>query len=101
MLYNLIGTIGFFLLAVGLLADLTRRTARTTVYALMSAGATLAFFASAALGHRTLAVFFAVSAGLFAWLWWHSGGGDGTKRRLRRLAGRFHSVRRTAPAGAS
>ncbi|MFC8332794.1 hypothetical protein [Streptomyces olivaceus] len=31
------------------------------------------------------------------WLWWHSGGGDGPRRRLRRLAGRFTGVRRTAP----
>jgi hypothetical protein len=36
-----------------------------------------------------------------AWMWWNSGGGDDTKRRLKRWASRFHGVRRTAPAGAS
>lgn len=33
-----------------------------------------------------------------AWKWWNSGGGDGTKRRLKRWASRFQGVRRTAPA---
>lgn len=37
---------------------------------------------------------------LFAWLWWHSGGGDGTRRRLKSWAGRFQGVRRTAPSNA-
>lgn len=35
-----------------------------------------------------------------AWLWWNSGGGDGTKRRLKKWAGRFQGVRRTAPSNA-
>jgi general stress protein CsbA len=35
-----------------------------------------------------------------AWLWWNDGGGDDTKRRLKRWAGRFQGVRRTAPQGA-
>lgn len=37
-------------------------------------------------------------AAVFEWAWWHSGGGHGTKRRLRRLRARFAGVRRTAPA---
>lgn len=32
-----------------------------------------------------------------AWAWWHSGGGDGTRRRLKAWARRFRGVRRTAP----
>lgn len=39
-------------------------------------------------------------AALFAWLWWHSGGGDGPRRRFKSWARRFQAVRRTAPAGA-
>lgn len=39
------------------------------------------------------------AAGYLGWKWWDGGGGDGTRRRLRRWARRFHGVRRTAPAG--
>ena len=34
----------------------------------------------------------------FAWSWWNGGGGDDTKRRLRKWARKFQGVRRTAPA---
>jgi hypothetical protein len=37
---------------------------------------------------------------VFAWLWWANGGGDDTKKRLRKIAKRFEPVRRTAPQGA-
>lgn len=33
-------------------------------------------------------------------LWWISGGGDGTKRRLRKLKEKFEGKRRTAPVTA-
>ena len=36
----------------------------------------------------------------FAWSWWNGGGGDDTKRRLRRWVRKFEGVRRTAPVGA-
>ncbi|MGW2725645.1 hypothetical protein [Streptomyces sp. NPDC001492] len=42
-------------------------------------------------------------AAVTAWCaydWWHKGGGDGTRRRLKRWARRFQGVRRTAPQGA-
>lgn len=48
-------------------------------------------------------LFYAVlDAGAFAWLlwnWWNNGGGDNTRRRLRRWARAFQGIRRTAPAG--
>lgn len=56
--------------------------------------------AQAVIGRLTLA---AATAGLLVWttwLWWTHGGGDGTRRRLRRLRSRFAGVRRTAPAAA-
>lgn len=37
---------------------------------------------------------------LFIWLWWKSGGGDDTKRRLRSLMKTFEPTRRTAPVHA-
>jgi hypothetical protein len=47
-------------------------------------------------------IFSAPGTGYWAWIWWNSGGGDGTKRRLKAFRRRFKGVRRTAPAlGAS
>lgn len=34
---------------------------------------------------------------IWLWLWWKSGGGDDTKKRLRKLKDKFRPVRRTAP----
>jgi len=48
----------------------------------------------------TLGSLNAGSCGMFIWLWWRSGGGDDTKRRLRKLGQAFTGVRRTAPAAA-
>lgn len=46
----------------------------------------------------------AVISGAFSaycfYAWWHGGGGDHTRRRLRQLRRRFEGVRRTAPATA-
>jgi ABC-type dipeptide/oligopeptide/nickel transport system permease component len=42
----------------------------------------------------------AAFAAWHAWVWWHSGGGDDTKRRLKSLGRRFQGVRRTAPSHA-
>lgn len=36
----------------------------------------------------------------FGWLWWKSGGGDDTKKRLRELGKKFEGQRRTAPQAA-
>jgi hypothetical protein len=42
----------------------------------------------------------AASTALHAWAWWHGGGGDGTRRRLKKWGRRFQGVRRTAPTTA-
>jgi len=34
---------------------------------------------------------------IFIWAWWNKGGGNGTKRKLRKLARKFKPVRRAAP----
>lgn len=41
------------------------------------------------------------AAAFFIWSWWNSGGGDGTRRRLRKSARTFRGIRRTAPVGGS
>ncbi|MFD8901275.1 hypothetical protein [Streptomyces ardesiacus] len=51
-------------------------------------------------GNTVAASISAGAAACFAWMWWNGGGGDGTKRRVRKWARRFRGVRRTAPAGA-
>lgn len=53
------------------------------------------------LQHR---VFWSYFAAIFTawWLydWWHSGGGDDTKKRLRKLKRKFQPMRRMAPVTA-
>ncbi|MEW1565763.1 hypothetical protein AB0454_22590 [Streptomyces sp. NPDC093509] len=60
------------------------------VYAVAAVGCAIA-------GWRTALYMNVAGGALFAWMWWNSGGGDDTKRRLKSWAGRFEGVRRTAP----
>ena len=88
---------GYVLLAVGWAGTLTRRLsprAADAVFFLMSA----CFLVSdAARGDRIAASVQAAFCAVFAYFWWHRGGGDGTRRRLRSLRRKFSGVRRTAP----
>lgn len=43
----------------------------------------------------------AALSAVFAWMWWRSGGGGGTRHRLRSVWQEFVAVRRTAPVHAS
>lgn len=73
---------------------------RRTGYALMAWSVALSGLRDVLKGNAFWA---ALDAGLMAWFlwaWWNSGGGDGTRRRLRRWARRFQGVRRTAPVAA-
>ncbi|KAB7835484.1 hypothetical protein [Streptomyces mobaraensis] len=59
--------------------------------------ASLLFTLSGVLASSTGYASYAAGNTAFAgWLWWESGGGDDTKRRLRRWAGRFQGARCTA-----
>jgi hypothetical protein len=49
--------------------------------------------AGPALVAATVVLVFVVASAM----WWTHGGGDGPKRRLRRLRARFRAVRRSAP----
>jgi hypothetical protein len=42
----------------------------------------------------------AMAIALGIWNWWNGGGGDDTKRKLRKFKNAFEGVRRTAPAAA-
>lgn len=70
-------------------------------YALQGAGNTINSFTSFHYEHDVFnGDFQAVLAGFMLWLWWRNGGGDGTKRRLKKLKERFEGTRRTAPVTA-
>lgn len=68
--------------------------------ALMALGSALNLPESV-LHHST--VYTAMNVAVMIWYgmdWWRNGGGDGTKRRLKKVAKKFEGVRRTAPQGA-
>lgn len=48
-------------------------------------------------GMHFYAALYAACGAVNFYVWWHRGGGDGTKRRLRSLVRKFTPVRRTAP----
>jgi len=43
------------------------------------------------------AVWDAIWTAFYLWVWWNGGGGDKTKKRLKKLARKFSPVRRAAP----
>jgi hypothetical protein len=90
---------GMAFLVCGLAVQLTVPRHRRLGY-LLSAGAQAVFALSDFLDRLPSGALNAACCAWYLWLWWHSGGGDGTKRRLRRLRTRFTGVRRTAPATA-
>jgi hypothetical protein len=67
--------------------------AMTVLYAAASVGCAIA-------GWTSVLYLSIAGAAWFAWMWWNSGCGDDTKRRLKSWSRRFQGVRRTAPAGA-
>ncbi|MCM1977168.1 hypothetical protein [Streptomyces sp. G1] len=86
------------LIVCGLAALLTRRLPVRRVHAMSGFGTLLGGIHSVREGDWFSALINAALCAGFAWLWWHNGGGDGTRRRLHQLRRRFQSVRRTAPA---
>ncbi|MFF1574828.1 hypothetical protein ACFVWR_18975 [Leifsonia sp. NPDC058292] len=81
---------------LGLIAH-TRGMRATPYYGVTAAAFTVAGIGNVVMGDSN-AYLQAVAAAVNAWLWWHSGGGDGTKRRLKSWASRFQGIRRTAPS---
>lgn len=69
-----------------------------TFYALVASTNCVGLIVSVAVHNQITASINAASTAIAAYMWWRDGGGDDTKRRLRRWARKFHGVRRTAPA---
>jgi hypothetical protein len=88
------------LIALNNLLWLSGRISHKTATGWMAVLATGAGIGSAIAGWTSNVYLHAVGAAWMAWLWWHGGGGDDTKRRLKSWGRRFEGVRRTAPAGA-
>lgn len=84
----------------GLAALFTRRLPLYQINGLMSLGNALSALSNILTADTTAASVSAGFAALSGWLWWKGGGGDDTKRRLKRWARRFQGVRRTAPSHA-
>jgi hypothetical protein len=88
-------------LALIAFAVLLGRTSRNTTWALVAAANACFFAGNLAIGNKISSAVTAATLALSLWHWWNSGGGDGTKRRLRDWKRRFEGVRRTAPVTAS
>lgn len=91
---------GCALALCGLTGQLTHRIRTHHAHGLMAVSYLLYLTAALLQHHHTRAVFWAAGLAWFTWLWWHNGGSDGTRRRLREWRRRFEGVRRTAPATA-
>jgi hypothetical protein len=82
------------------LAGLFGRLTRPQVSGIVALGCIPSIVAFVLDGATVVASVFAALGAINAWGWWNGGGGDGTRRRLRKWARRFQGVRRTAPQGA-
>ena len=101
MITTLFLSVALTAMAIGLAAFFRRWGARcVNGWMAIANGANAAF--NALTGDRAMACFASAVCAYAAWLWWKSGGGDGTKRRLKSWVRKFSGVRRTAPvAGAA
>lgn len=98
-------TLGLYLtsLATMMVAGWLVLTGRITMHqtsGIAALGTIPASVAACLDGITSVAAMFAALGAVNAWIWWQSGGGDGTRRRLKSWVRRFHGVRRTAPQGA-
>jgi hypothetical protein len=88
------------IMAGALLARALRRISETTTYGVMALSQVVSCLGGFVAGNTVAASISGAGAGYLAWQWRNGGGGDGTRRRLRKWGRRFRGVRRTAPAGA-
>lgn len=99
-MYLALITIGGLVIWPAVLASLLGRISYPQASGIVALGSAPIIAAFALDGAKSVASAFAALAALNAWAWWHGGGGDGTRRRVKSWARRFRGVRRTAPQGA-
>lgn len=83
------------------MARLARRITKNAYHALFATGFAVNLIASVMDRSVCGAPVSAAGLALSLWFWWNGGGGDGTKRRLKKWVATFKGVRRTAPVGTS
>ncbi|MEU3683730.1 hypothetical protein AB0E99_22720 [Streptomyces sp. NPDC030592] len=91
--------VGALLIGAAVIGYCTGRFHLRQLWAGLSLGNAACLVAELLSDNRVMAGFSTGAVAVGVWMWWISGGGDGTRRRLRDLARRFQGVRRTAPAG--
>lgn len=96
MIASLFYSSGIALAVVGWVA-IFRHAAPRTVSGWFAMANGLFVVANALAGDRLMGCVSAALCAYSAWSWWRSGGGDGTKRRLKSWARKFRGVRRAAP----
>lgn len=99
-LFALLFWAGTALVILTLAATALGWISQRTAYGILALSQTVVGAGGFVSSNTTAASISTAGAALLAWQWWNGGGGDGTKRRLRNLARRFHGTRRTAPTGA-
>ncbi|WP_326804911.1 hypothetical protein OIE49_29440 [Streptomyces sp. NBC_01788] len=92
--------IGGGLLACAVAGRLTGRIAPHTTAGLAGLANSLISIQSIREGLWLTGLFNGAVCAFCLYVWWHGGGGDGTRRRLRQLRRSFKAVRRTAPTSA-
>ncbi|MFF0597853.1 hypothetical protein [Streptomyces antibioticus] len=95
-----LGTIGMTVALLAFAGVLSRRLTDRQADGLLGVGNGLCGWDAIRSGVWPVALVNGAVCAVCLWRWWSGGGGDGTRRRLRRLARRFQGVRRTAPATA-
>lgn len=91
--------VGALLIGAAVIGYCLGRFQRRQLWAGLSLGNAACLVAEILSDSKVMAGFSASAVAVGAWMWWNSGGGDGTRRLLRDLARRFRGVRRTAPEG--
>ena len=91
---------GIAILACVVVGRIAGRITRRRALAAEIASDVLLLAGSVLAGDRIAAGLWSACLAIDIHRWWRNGGGNGTKRRFRRLRERFTSVRRTAPAAA-
>ncbi|MGC5239035.1 hypothetical protein ACPXCH_04555 [Streptomyces albogriseolus] len=101
MITGVLSIAGMLALVAAIVLFACGRASRPTWCALLTLSNGLSLCSMLLLGNSVIAALNSATLALTLWLWWNSGGGDGTRRRLRSWRRRFEGVRRTAPVASS